>query len=115
MKNNNNNFWKAFSRGIASFVLILAIIFGFCGLGATLAQIPWFLIAGAICLILIIGTGIWFLGYQSRQVQPAEEEPAAQPQPTEEVIIIRKRLTPEQFNQAYNMFADEEAEEIEEE
>ena len=96
-----NNFWKAFSRGIAAFILIVAIIFGFCGLGAIFANIPWFLIAGGIFLLLIVGSVIWFMGYQSHQAQSVKEPIV---QPTEGMIIIRRKMTPEEFDKAFNMF-----------
>lgn len=109
MKKHNNNFWKAFSRGILVMVLIAATVCGLCGLGAALNQIPWFFIAGAICFMLIVGAAIWFLGYYSRprQVQQPAEQPVREDpveQPAEQVIILRKTLTPEEFNKAYNLF-----------
>lgn len=119
MKTPNNN-WHSFSRGIAVFVLIVVTICGLCGLGSLLNQIPWFLIAGGICLLLILGSALWFLGYKSRvqqqpivQQQPTTQQPTTQ-QPKEQVIILRKELTPEEFNKAYNLFADEDETSVEE-
>ena len=71
MKSNN---WSIFSRGLCVALLILASFCGLCGLGAALPQIPWFLIAGGICLLLIVSASIWALGYKSRQVSDAGSE-----------------------------------------
>lgn len=67
MKNNNINNWNSFSRGICVALLIIAAFCGICGLGAAFNQIPWLLIAGGICLLLMISVIIWFLGYMSRK------------------------------------------------
>lgn len=67
MKNNNINNWNSFSRGICVALLIIAAFCGICGLGAAFNQIPWLLIAGGICLLLMVSVIIWFLGYMSRK------------------------------------------------
>lgn len=67
MKNQNVNNWNSFSRGICVALLIIAAFCGICGLGAAFNQIPWLLIAGGICLLLMVSVIIWFLGYMSRK------------------------------------------------
>ena len=74
MKKHNN--WNSFSRGVLAVLLIAAIFCGICGLGATFSHVPWLLIAGGICLLVIIFSIIWGLGYKSRQVsEPVSENP----------------------------------------
>lgn len=75
MKNNNTNNWNSFSRGLFVALLILAIFCGICALGATFSNVPWLLLSGGICILLILGVIIWFLGYLSRSVKHISEDP----------------------------------------
>lgn len=76
MKNQNKNVnsWNCFSRGICVTLLIIAAFCGICGLGAAFSQIPWLLIAGGICLLLMVSVIIWFLGYMSKKVPTTSNE-----------------------------------------
>ena len=65
----NNNWWNAFSRGLFVALLALAIFCGICALGAAFSNIPWLLLSGGICILLVIGAIVWFLGYLSRNVK----------------------------------------------
>ena len=104
MKNNVNN-WNAFSRGLCVALLVIAAFCGICGLGAALNQIPWLLIAGGVCLLLLICAAIWFLGYKSHQ--PKEE---STPRQVAHVAIVP---VPANFKN-FDMFSDEDDGEDEE-
>ena len=93
MKNNNENSWNSFSRGLCVALLTIAAFCGICGLGAAFNQIPWLLIAGGVCLLLIISAAIWFLGYMSRQVTHTKGKYEA---PEDEVFIVEPIASTEQ-------------------
>lgn len=83
MKTNN---WNSFSRGLCVALLTISAFCGICGLGAAFDEIPWLLIAGGVCLLLIISAAIWFLGYMSRQVTA----PSKETQPAKQVEKAQK-------------------------
>jgi len=65
MKKNDVNIWAAISRGALIFILIAATFCGICGIGATFNHIPWFVIAGGLCLLVILLATVWVFGFKS--------------------------------------------------
>ena len=94
MKNNNVNNWNSFSRGICAVLLIIAAFCGVCGLGAAFNQIPWLLIAGGICLLLMISVIIWFLGYMSRK--PSSQDKGKYEITEDEVFTLEPVMSSEE-------------------
>lgn len=105
MKKNINN-WNSFSRGLFVALLLVAIFCGICALGAAFCEIPWLLISGAICILLILSVIIWVLGYLSHKEEKYPEE-FYEEYNSEVEQEPEQKLAPSKDITNFNMFPEE--------